>query len=236
MTPSDIQTTKATIERAWPKLRWSPDEWSIFVEGCKNIRLEAAQAVAVIREYKRTDDRYPAVARLLRALKAAITPDSRTPELTGMDEGEHRDIGMLRRQMLAQNVEGAHKADAPSVIWTYYLRAASRSVRLYGYVHDQVFEGLRVRLQTLCGYDGSTAAACEQALIDRFAEHLDPGPPTPQQELNRRWLALRRAHGNEKAFAQLAALVQEQIKIVRTTNPKARLKQIAAMAAAGDKA
>ena len=71
MTPSEIDSVRRIINEKWPRCKWGEGEWEDFGEGLKNIPVEVEQARAALSYLKRTSDRYPTVAGLLKSIQGA---------------------------------------------------------------------------------------------------------------------------------------------------------------------
>lgn len=141
MTPSDISRLMAAIQRTgkdasgrpvaegiFPRIRWSSDEISVFTEGLANIDIDCEQAIAAVRNLKRTCDKYPTIAAVTKALKAAEAKPARTAEASTVASTSERLARMRRR------LDWSH-ASARDVVEAYWRRFGfPGSVDLRGYV------------------------------------------------------------------------------------------------------
>lgn len=175
MSPGAVDNTIAAIKAAYPRLKWSGDEWGIFAEGIRRLDLDDDQAEAVIRDIKRTEERYPSVALITRRLRAAA-PLLAVGCSPSSEFGEPFVVAEYRRHL------GLPEASALEVVCTYYRKAAARSVELRGYVRTSWGDAAIADLMQYAGQSEASAAAWALRVASEYpAEPGDEYPDTPMQ-------------------------------------------------------
>lgn len=72
MIHSEIDSVHAIVREKWPRVKWGDGEWSDFDDGLTSLPIEVEQARAALGNLKRTSDKYPTVAGLLKAISGAV--------------------------------------------------------------------------------------------------------------------------------------------------------------------
>lgn len=104
MTPTETNAAMTAIQGLFPNAKRTPAEWSVVAEGLARMPLEVAQVVAAARHLKATSVKYPSVASILTAVRAAVPvtragcsprvkgePSPRDPEQVIAEHMAHRD-------------------------------------------------------------------------------------------------------------------------------------------------
>lgn len=183
MTPSEVESCLAEIGRLWPRVMsakgWTRDEKALFAERAARVHCGQDQAIAAIREYKATVEKFPQVAGVLERLKRLNATGTHSPVRERTDPAMHPTLAHMVQRLRHEGHEVPTEPKA--IVATYWGMSCRITADLLGFVPSDRFDGIYRDVMEIWHDDHERADKAREWLIGRFADRLDP----PAQPTNR---------------------------------------------------
>lgn len=200
------------IGRLWPRVMsakgWTTDEKVLFSERAAHVRCEQHQAIAAIREYKATVEKFPQVAGVLERLRRLNPTGTHSPTRDRTDPDMHPRLAHMAKRLRHEGREVP--ADPKALVATYWAMALGITAEILGYVPEDRFDGIYRDIMVIWHDDHERAERAREWLIGKFADRLNP----PAEPTNRQVRAqcLRKATEKRALATVLAAERDEALR------------------------
>jgi citrate synthase len=144
MSPSEVESCLSEIGRLWPRVMsakgWTKEEKALFAEKAARVHCGQDQAVAAIREYKATVEKFPQVAGLLDRLKRLNPTGTHSPTREHSDPAMHPTLAHMVKRLRHEGNEVP--TDPKATVATYWAMALGKTADLLGFVPADRFDGI----------------------------------------------------------------------------------------------
>lgn len=185
MSPSEVESCLSEIGRLWPRVMsakgWTKEEKALFAEKAARVHCGQDQAVAAIREYKATVEKFPQVAGLLDRLKRLNPTGTHSPTREHADPAMHPTLAHMVKRLHHEGLPISPSEDPKNIVAHYWGMSCRITADLLGFVPADRFDGIYRDVMELWHDDHERADKAREWLIGKFADRLDP----PAQPTNR---------------------------------------------------
>lgn len=206
MSPNEVEGCMAEIGRLWPRVMsakgWTKDEKILFGERAARVHCSQEQAIAAIREYKATEDKFPSVAGILKCLRRLNPTGTISPPRGPEGHTLHPRLAHMVKRLHHEGLPISPSEDPKNIVAHYWGMSCRITADLLGFVPADRFDGIYRDVMEIWRDDHERADKAREWLIGRFADRLEPpAKPTDRQRqaAKDRGVSLRAAQAGRRA-------------------------------------